>query len=536
MGAGPVGLTLANELARHEVDFRIIDKAPHASTTSKALAIHARTLEVLQDMGMVETFIGHGVRVHTVNLYSQQKPLAKVDITEVDSPYNYILNVPQDVTEAILAENLATYGFEVERNCELQSFSQDEGGVEAHLQNPEGKLKVRAKYLVGTDGGHSTVRKRLGMPFEGDAYDEHFILADVHINWALAPNEMHLFLDKAGLFLFFPMKGKRYRIVASIPEETEGKLDIPYFQRLIEERKMPQAELYDAVWFSHFKIHHRKVPRYRDGHVFLAGDAAHVHSPMGGQGMNTGMQDAYNLGWKLALAVNDKADLLDSYHDEREPVGHDVVSFTDRMTNLATLKHPLATAVRDRVMPILAELDFFKSRMRNKMEEIDIDYADSGIIAEEITATLPASIRNPFYDGVPLGMRAPDGIVTECSNGKPHSLYELFRTTEHILLIFTFAYLNGEHTEQIRHCLDLVEMEYADMITPVIVSGRQKPEEAIEREDITYLDPRRSVHERYGVHKTSALFLIRPDKYVGFRSLPVNARALEIYLRGLYHS
>ncbi|MEM8550681.1 MAG: FAD-dependent monooxygenase, partial [Verrucomicrobiota bacterium] len=276
------------------------------------------------------------------------------------------------------------------------------------------------------------------------------------------------------------------------------------------------------------------VPRYSVGRVFLAGDAAHIHSPAGGQGMNTGMQDAYNLGWKLALALHQDIDLLESYSREREPVGHDVLKTTDRMTRLMTMKNPLSASLRNRVLPALNGLDAFQRRVRDRLEEIDIEYADSPIIHEDIDDALPKETTKAFAGGAVAGVRAPEGTVIHAGSGVAHRLYSFFRLSKHVLIIFTQAQLKKGHNEASLECLELVKRDYDHLITPLVISGRSLPSQDLDDRPYIYLDSRSSVHEAYGVHKSSALFLIRPDSIIGYRSLPVNAENLQRYLERVY--
>ncbi|MEM9226506.1 MAG: FAD-dependent monooxygenase [Verrucomicrobiota bacterium] len=534
VGAGPVGLTLACELARHGVHHRIVDKASTASTTSKALAIHARTLEVLDTMDVIDTFLERGQRVNGMSLYSKGKTITRIGIDEVDSRYNFILDLPQYETEIILAEHLEAKGFTIERGMRLEGFTQGDDYVDATLARGDYRETVRARYLVGCDGSRSTVRKELDLPFEGEVYDENFVLADVHIDWDQSESEIQMYTDKQGIVAIFPMPGGRHRIIATVPTDGEVQLEIPFFDQLLKERLVHKARLHNPIWFSQFKIHHRIVPRYSVGRVSLAGDAAHIHSPAGGQGMNTGMQDAYNLGWKLALSLQQDVDLLESYSQEREPVGHDVLKTTDRMTRLMTMKNPLSASLRNRVLPVLNGLDAFQRRVRDSLEEIDIEYAHSPVIQEAIDDALPKEATKAFASGAIAGVRAPEGTVVHAGSGVAHRLYSFFRLSKHVLIIFTQARLDKSHNEASLECLDLVKAHYDHLIMPLIISGRRPPSQDSSDHPYTYLDTRDSVHEAYGVHKSSALFLIRPDSIIGYRSLPVDVAKLKRYLERVY--
>ncbi|WP_269538989.1 FAD-dependent monooxygenase [Cerasicoccus fimbriatus] len=531
VGAGPVGLCLACELARYNVPFRLIEKRPEPSKNSKALGVHARSLEMLEDMGIVERFIERGLKVHRINFYAEGKQLTHVNLSEVDSPFNFTLDIPQSQTEGLFIERLKELGHEVERYVELQSLELYEDGVEVELLKKGGVIEKKAyPYVVGCDGAHSVVRHQLGLDFKGEAYEENFVLADVHIDWGLAPDEMHMFFHGDGFVILFPMKEKRYRVVATDRSKTEPELDEAYFQRLLDDRTKHQSHVSEGVWFSNFKIHHRIVENYRHGRVFLAGDAAHIHSPAGGQGMNTGMQDAYNLAWKLALKLQDKCDLLDSYSPERLPVGNDVVELTDRMTKVATLQNPVGAAIRNRLMPIVASLGVVQHKMVDSIEEVNVHYRETKWV-DEFMGEINTSSRAPFSHGPQPGDRAPDAIVTHSVSGKPMRLYDIFNGPHYTLLLFTHSDAKEEQMVRLKAAAQSAEDTLGDWVNCAYISGRKPPKLLNERS--VYLDARSTAHKNYGVSASQALYLIRPDGYIGFRSMPINLEALEVYWKKL---
>src|SRR4030095_8331631 len=322
VGAGPVGLTMPNELARHGVRCRIIDRAAERSQTSRALAIFPRTLEAFETMGLADRFVAQGLRLHGLSLHHGQEEIAQIDLTSVASPFPFALGLPQSETERLLGENLCSLGIEVERGVELTGLTQTSDAVRAVLRRSDGREEsVETPWLIGCDGAHSATRHILGMDFEGAQYDESFILADVQLESTLARDRVHLFLGEDGVLGVIPFAQNRWRIVANIPPESRRDqslpdLTLPEVQALLDRRTVPGLQASVPVWLARFHISHRKVRQFRQLRVFLAGDAAHIHSPAGGQGMNTGIQDAFNLGWKLALVVrgNALARLLASYH------------------------------------------------------------------------------------------------------------------------------------------------------------------------------------------------------------------------------
>lgn len=529
VGAGPVGLCLACELARYSVPFRIVEKRPEPSKTSKALGIHARSLEMLEDMGIVDRFIERGLKVGRINFYADGKQLTHVNLSEVDSPFNFTLDLPQSQTEALFIERLAELGHHVDRYVELTDLEQIENGVNVSLTKKGGVIEKRTyPWVVGCDGAHSATRRLIDMPFEGEAYPENYALADVRIDSSLKLDEMHLFFHGDGFIVIFPMRDQRFRVVATIPNEHEPKIDEAYIQSLMDTRTKLQSHVSDGVWFSNFRIHHRITPEYRKGRVFLAGDSAHIHSPAGGQGMNTGMQDAYNLAWKLALHRDGKGDLLDSYSAERRPVGKSVVELTDRMTRMAAIQNPVGAAIRNRLLPIVASLGVVQHKMVDSLEEVNVNYRDTAWVDEFVGDRLTASTRTPFQSGPRAGDRAPDAIITHGDSGKPSRLFDLFCGAHYTFLAFINAEDREEDAAQLTAALQLARERLGDWLRCIYIADRKKPN-SLKDEDALYLDARRAAHKAYGVNQSQTLYLIRPDGYIAFRSLPLDSDALRRY-------
>ncbi len=372
VGAGPVGLTLANELIRHGVRCRIIDQAPQPSQTSKALAIFPRTLEVFDAMGLSRSFLEAGHRLAGITFSHGHDQLAAIDFGSVASPFPFALSLPQSQTERLLLERLAAAGVEVERETRLTNLEQSSDLVRATLGRGEaGEEVVETAWLLGCDGAHSTTRHALGMEFAGAPYDESFLLADLRLEATLDPRRAHLFFAPDGVLALFPFGGERWRVVANIPPEARvqalPELTLEEVQTLVDRRGPGGVSLSDPHWMSRFHISHRIVPQFRRLRVFLLGDAAHIHSPAGGQGMNTGIQDAFNLGWKLALVVRGKASaqLLASYHSEREPIARGVLNLTDRLTRVATARNSVVQSVRDFLLPMVSGIDLLGTKLPN---------------------------------------------------------------------------------------------------------------------------------------------------------------------------
>jgi 2-polyprenyl-6-methoxyphenol hydroxylase-like FAD-dependent oxidoreductase len=386
VGAGPVGLTMAAELSRFGVSVRIIDRSPHPTETSKALVIWSRTLELIDRMDCTKTFLDSGLRAHGASLRAGQTVLGRPRFDDIASAYNFALMIPQCDTERLLLQHLRSFGVDVERQVELLAFVERDDGVEATLGHADGRREtVVTPWLLGCDGAHSAVRHGLNVEFQGSTQGDDWLIADVRLDGERVPpaDEISIYFHGDGPFVIFPIPGGRARIIA-----TRGKTDpahprpdptIGDVQSLIEQRAGGGFAASDPVWLTNFRINERKVSQYRHGRAFLAGDAAHIHSPAGGQGMNTGMQDAINLSWKLAMVVHGDAreSLLDSYSPERNAVGEMVLRNASRLTDAATLTNPAAQAARNFVARFLLGFHAVQNEVVTTMSEIDIAYSKS---------------------------------------------------------------------------------------------------------------------------------------------------------------
>ena len=382
VGAGPVGLFLANECARRGLRFRLIETRATQSVHSKALAIFPRTLEIFDMAGVVDPFLEAANRVTNVAVMTHGRTLARMVFEPEESPYRFIAMVPQDVTEKLLAETLRRKGGAVEYETTFVSATARDDLVEVSADRKGTPVTLTARLVIGCDGAHSPVRHLLNIPFEGASYDATFLLADVQTNEWLPAGELQLCPSELGPLAIFPMSATRRRIVATIdqPEGDAPSLDL--VRRILIERAPAGIEALALHWSSYFRIHHRHVARLRDGRFFIAGDAAHIHSPFGGQGMNTGLHDVWNLAWKLDLFLNGRGnqELLESYSAERLPVIEHVLSMTHTLTKVMGTPNKVVQALRDTVIPMVSRLAPFQHAFVERLSELDIAYGGSPIV------------------------------------------------------------------------------------------------------------------------------------------------------------
>jgi len=355
VGAGPTGLALAAALVAGGVRTTVIDRQAEGANTSRAAVVHARTLEVLEAVGVTGRLVARGLQAQRFTIRDRDRVLVPIDFAPLPTPYPYTLMVSQAVTEAVLAERLHELGGRVLRPLALQAVAQDDDGVTASLDDGG---HVRARFVVGADGMHSAVRAAAGIDFEGAAYGESFVLADVRLegNGAVPEREVILFFSPAGMVVVAPLPDGQHRIVATVDEAPEQP-GAAFVQMLLDARgpQARRARITELLWSSRFRVHHRIAARYRAGRVLLAGDAAHVHSPAGGQGMNAGILDAMALAEALRRALGGDLAALDDYGALRRPVAGQVVGLAHRLTRLATVPRVLRP-LRNLVLGTLARV------------------------------------------------------------------------------------------------------------------------------------------------------------------------------------
>jgi 2-polyprenyl-6-methoxyphenol hydroxylase-like FAD-dependent oxidoreductase len=532
VGAGPTGLTLAHELLLRGVKTRVIEKARFASSNTKALGVMARTLELLAHSGVTKQMVAQGVQVPTFSIWSSGRQVAHLDFARgTDSPYPYILMLPQHEIEVILTDEIVRQGGSVERGVELVGLtqrparrSQAAGGVEIVLRHADGtEERTSSSFLIGCDGAHSTVRHLLNVPFVGSTMAQQFLTGDVRMRWKLPHGQALAYMNHGHLIAYFPLPDGQHRILSAYPagKSPSGEVTCDEIQRMIDICGPPGARATDPSWLGRCQVDRRMVETFVHEQVLLAGDAAHVHSPLGAQGMNMGMQDATNLAWKLALVVQGRAParLLESYHVERFEVSKRLLQQDALLTRLAFLHHPLVTVTRDRVARVVSRYPQLERFVAWTVAGLRISYRHGPLRLD-----YRGEKRKLAASGAKVGSRAPNGLLVASYQGTSSQLYDLLTGTGHALLLFA-SRRSEERVREVQSVLaswqDLVEVYPIERSDP---DGEGAPTRR------AWHDPNGALARRYGI-AYEGLVLIRPDGYISFRSRPIAVEPLQRYLR-----
>lgn len=504
VGAGPTGLSLACQLVRYGIDFVIIDQKTSVTTHSKAIGVQARTMEIYEQLGVVQQALDRGQVAGKIHIVSGGKVRGGVDLAAMGkglSPYPYLFILDQSKNEQLLYEYLQNHQKEVLWQTELEYFTQDELGVTAQVKTANGMSEsITAKYLVGCDGAKSPVRQALGLTFEGSTFERLFYVADAQVDWAFSHDAGYGCFSRSSVALFFPMVGeKRYRIIGTFPEgleKDEGEILYEEIEQRIKEDTKLSLGISNVNWFSVYKVHTRAVNKFAVGRCFVAGDAAHIHSPAGGQGMNTGIQDVYNLAWKMAFVIRGYtgARLLETYNEERLPNAQRLLATTDRAFNVLVGSNWFLSFMRMRILPLVAKYaighDFVGKTIFSLMSQIRINYHNATLSKQNDDAgfKIKAGDRMPYF--------LVDG----------RSIYDKLRTPKFHLLVFAKNKSDD---------LDLqteIETEYGDLI------------------DFNVIPLNPHIAEIFGANRSFQL-LLRPDNYIGFISTEASLVDLQTYIR-----
>jgi 2-polyprenyl-6-methoxyphenol hydroxylase-like FAD-dependent oxidoreductase len=494
VGAGPVGLVAGCELARRGVRVRVIEKLAQPTDQSRAVAVHARSLDMFDRMGIVDEILSTGIKAIAMQLYAGHSRLFRIPLGDVDSAFPFTLNTAQTETERVLSERLHSLGVTVERGVELVALSQDGDTVQLTLQHENGTTEQAiASWVIGADGAHSTVRRLVGTKLAGSFEGERFLLGDVDAEHSLDLDAMHTFFSSDGPVVILPLLDGRMRFLAEVHDAPGTPMNTHPTQEELQaviDRRIGGIRLVRSHWLTSFEIHHARVPAYRWGRVFLTGDAAHIHSPAGGQGMNTGMQDAFNLAWKLAAVVSGTVSgragdtLLDSYEAERVPVADSVIAFTNRLTKAGTLSG-VPRRIRDVVIRMVSHVPAARRVMADTAEEVNVGYKNSPL----------AVGRRPRHAKIAAGEHLPH--VVDAAIQKQLSAACGAQNTGHVVLTVAtgpVAPAVGGHGP-----------------TQVLVTVGETP---VAGYDTVVADPNSLVAQRFGL-KNGGRIVIRPDGYIG---------------------
>jgi len=514
VGAGPSGLMMACQLAIHGVHFRIIDKKEHPSAYSGALIVHARSVEIFNQMGISEKVVEAAIRANDLSIVFNGKKTAHISLKNIGQNFTKFPNlylIEQSKTEQLLIDFVFAKGYPVERKTELKSFIQDETGVTSVLKLPEGEEEtIKTKYLIAADGGDSTVREQLKIPFAGKRHPVSLFIIDCKAELDLPPDEMCFSFSDAATSGFFPMKEGRKRIDGVIPMELEGNQNITFddIEKKFAERLRMKIKLYNPEWFSVSHSNQRYALSYQNNRCFLMGDAAHTFTPVGAQGMNTGLQDAYNLAWKLAFVIQGKAKstLLDTYSAERQNIAKKLVRSTGRIYNLVTSQNSFTKIFRLHVLPhlmkwilpLIEKQNIFRKFCFNAISEIGINYRKSPLSYNASLGNFPSHAPKP-------GDRMPYLVFTD--SDKEINIQEKIKETGFTLFIFTKSSSPLE-----------------------IIKITEKYKNVISFETIQFTSETKLLYDHLGI-EDSGCYLIRPDMYIAFRLSTLNTRHLNNYLQ-----
>lgn len=524
IGAGPSGLSMALELTRHHIPFRIIDKEIKPVSTSNALAVQPRTLEVWDDNGILPIALEKGLPINRMNIYNSYKSIAALEFKNLDTMYPFILALAQSCTEEILIEALRKQNVQVEMEVELIDLATKSNGIEVTLKKKNNSEEnIIISYLIACDGYHSTVRDILKIPFLGKELKQHFIIADVITEEAL-PKEAVGILSSKGPLLLIPLSENHSRLIAEVTNEPDLKFSKSptkeQMNEIIKKRCKLQIRIKENVWSSGFYIHERIAETFQHQNIFLLGDAAHVHSPAGGQGMNTGIQDAYNLAWKLAYVIKGKArpELLESYNLERYPVARAVLSRSGLITSIGTLHNPVSNYLRNAFIIFAIRYTHLAQKFLKINSQLTVNYRKSKLSCE--------CIKNH------AGPKAGDRILdTYLDNSKQQRLFTFLQGTKPCILFFS-GILLGTQIQSLLEIQDKIVKQYQNLFKCIIISAVKEDD----GHDIGIIyDKEQLVHRKYSITIPTIVF-IRPDKYIGFRGNVSDQDKLFTYINNIFES
>jgi 2-polyprenyl-6-methoxyphenol hydroxylase-like FAD-dependent oxidoreductase len=534
VGAGPTGLMMALNLYRHRVPFRLVDKKKGITRYSKALGMHARTLEVFRDLQLDQKMLQHGNPIRTLGFYQGDRPIAAAKFGGLETEYPYILGIAQSETETVIAEMLKEKGIHVEWETEVIGIEDKGHQVEATFSKQGIHSQESYAWVIGCDGLHGVVRDQVDIPFVGVVNEEMFAIGDVKIDKGFDRHEARAIISKngIGMSLILPFGKDQTRIVidqCTLPPHTAPSLE--YINTHLQKRVRADMVVTDLTWASVFHIEYKQAQSFSKGRCFLAGDSAHVHSPIGGQGMNTGLQDAYNLGWKLALVYHGQAhlSLLNTYQEERGKNAKRLLRVTHMMTRIGSTTSPMVRFLRPHIIRRVFSCKKIHDKIVFKMSQLQVHYRKMTLSRESFF--FPWSRYGIAFRKAPRsGERVVDQQVQVVSHPEYGTLSDYLRGTHFSLIVFlTDSYRKNK--KELRQLHQLTE-EYPQLKKGLVVrSPQDAPEEPWSGEIL--VDASGKLHERYGALRP-CMYLVRPDKYIGMRSLCMKSRYVKNYLKHIF--
>jgi 2-polyprenyl-6-methoxyphenol hydroxylase-like FAD-dependent oxidoreductase len=512
--------------------------------------VHPRTLEVLDDLGSAQSLIDEGLYLHEADLFGEDRRIGRLSFDSLDTFFPFVLSVPQVLTETILARCLEQAGVGVERGVAFEGVEQDARSVRSTLRTAAGRpLEIGASWLVGCDGAGSAVRTAAGIGLLGGSFDEDYVVADLHVGWAIPRDALWVRFSERGVVVAAPLPDGRYRVWmgvrGGIAQAPQGQPTLAELRALANERGLAGTALSDPGEICRWRVHHRVADTYRAGRIFLAGDAARVHTPLAGYGMNSGIQEANNLAWKLALVTKGAAppELLDSYETERRAVAEAVVRAAEIAARVSRWRNPIGAALRRRIGELIAGLEPVQGRLARSFSGVGVNYRGSPIVAQTAArwfrarptvngGSAPPTLEERLeFGGAPhAGDRAVDGTAARVGV-EPGRLHDLLRGPHHHLLVFEGAH--EEPTGKLGSVERVVGESYGDWIRVHRVRVAQPTTRDEPEPDSLILDPQGDLHHRYGAG-AACLYLVRPDGYIGYRGQPPDERALMGYLSRIF--
>jgi 2-polyprenyl-6-methoxyphenol hydroxylase-like FAD-dependent oxidoreductase len=523
VGAGPTGLAMAIELLRHDIPFRIIDKKQEPTATSNALGVQPRTLELWDDQELLEEALSAGYTLNGLCIHTKGKKLAQLKTASLPTLYPFILALPQSDTEKMMIAYLKKNGVEVEFKKELLQVSERTEAVNAFIKNSDQEERISAQWLIACDGGHSKVRENLHIAFEGTVLPQHFMMADVIFSSPKIKETAEVYWHNNGPVLIIPYAQNRARIIFDVTKDkTFSQQKTPTDAQLhqaVLTRCKDAMTINEVIWRSGFHIQERILSQYRHNLIFFAGDAAHIHSPAGAQGMNTGIQDAYNLGWKLATVIKGNADisLLDSYHLERFPIARHVLMSSSVITRVITLTNPFWMSIRNLLFKVFSHQKHLARKMVLLISELSINYISSPLSKETV----------PNRHGPKAGERFCDCYLNQ---NKTDRLLNYVRGTKPVLLFFSGVQKNQRNKDLI-NLLSKLHAKYQEIFSYALVTVVDFSNEETQVQIIKDLE--QYAHRQYRI-TAPRLYVVRPDKYISFRGDLADSNALEEYLANLF--